>query len=150
MTSPTPVPGSLVSVELEALEETASEGREIVVLIRINAGEANPVDAAQVYLDFDESRLEMIALKPGGKLRFVLQNETSNASGRIGYAAGTTGQPATNPFTLCSITFRGRAPENPEETAISFAPLQFPRHTKVVYRGLNVTGELVPALLSLR
>ena len=148
--TPTPVPESLVAVELDVEGAPAGAGQEVAVRVRINAGEKNPVDAAQVYLDFDRSKLEIISLKPGGKLRFVLQNETSNLAGRIGFAAGTTGAGATSPFTLCTIVFQVLASAGPGETTINFASPRFPRHTKIVHRGFNVSGELRPATVALK
>lgn len=136
-----------VSIELVSNVSQVSRGQEFQVQVKINAGESNPVDTAQVYLDFDNARLSVVSLMAGSRLRYVLQNESSELSGRIGFAAGTTGAAQVAPFVLCTITFRANGLGGRGETEIGFAPLRAPRHTKAIHRALDVTGDLESLLV---
>ena len=137
-----------MSLEIDSRE--LQVGQTFLVAVRVWAGHFNPVDAAQVYLDFDGRQLEVVELTPGSHLEYELQSKWDNQAGRLGYAAGTVGDPVTVPFTLCTVAFRIRTPATSQEIAISFAPLAPPRHTKAVFRGANVTGELVPVRVKAR
>ena len=148
--TPTPIPQSVVRVSLEIDSRELQVGQTFLVAVRVWAGHFNPVDAAQVYLDFDGRQLEVVELTPGSHLEYELQSKWDNQVGRLGYAAGTVGDPVTVPFTLCTVAFRIREPANSDEIAIGFAPLAPPRQTKAVFRGANVTGELVPVRVKAR
>ena len=141
------MPEKTVSIELvtEAIE--VGSGQEFEVEVRVNAGMTKPVDTAQVYLDFDNTKLDVLSIKGGSRLRYVLLNESSQLSGHFGFAAGTTGAAQVAPFILCTVTFKSRGLGSPGETEVGFAALRAPRHTKAIHRGLNVTGALEPLLL---
>lgn len=136
-----------VSIELITEVSEVGAGQEFEVQVRVNAGMTNPVDTAQAYLAFDNTKLDLVSLKAGSRLRYVLLNESSQTSGQVGFAAGTTGAPQVVPFVLCTVTFRSRGFGGPGETEIGFAPLRVPRHTKAIFQGLNVTGDLEPLLV---
>lgn len=144
----TPVPLAAVPIELATNVIEVAAGQEFEVQVKINAGESNPVDTAQVYLDFDSAKLDVVSVKAGSRLRYVLQNEAFARSGHIGFAAGTTGAAQVAPFVLCTITFRARGSGGKGETGIGFAPRRAPRHTKAISRGVDVTGDLSPLLIA--
>ena len=125
-------------------------GEEFRVVVRVWASAPSPVDVVQVYLEFDTEKLEAVALSPGSQLEYELQSAWNNGAGRLRYAAGTVGDAVVSPFTLCTATFRVKARTEQDGTPIRFAALEAPRETKVVARGANVTGELVPASIIVR
>jgi hypothetical protein len=77
-----------------AAQTRAVTGEQFSVNIIVNAGPANSVDAMQVYLDFDPSLLQVIAIRDGTTLSEQLQSSFDNSLGQINYAAGTLGNAA--------------------------------------------------------
>ena len=139
-----------VSIELITDASDVIAGQEFEVQVTVNAGPLNPVDTAQVYLDFNTAKIEVVSVKAGSRLRYVLQNKTSERSGRIGFAAGTTGAAQVAPFVLCTVTFRAEGLDGRGDATIGFAPLRAPRHTKAIHRGLDVTGDLGSLLVAVK
>jgi hypothetical protein len=115
-------------------------GEQFSVRVIVNAGPANSVDAAQVYLDFNPSVLQVIAIKNGTTLSEQLQSSFDNSLGQVNYASGTLGNAAEAPFTLATIDFQGIGATGEGGTDIVFAPLADPRQTKAVGTGMNNTG----------
>ena len=118
--------------------------------VLVKAGYANPVDTAQVYLEYDPEKLELVSLKPNLRLEHLLQSRFDNEEGEIDYAAGTLEYAVQYPFTLCTLTFRAKAATEFWGTYVDFSRLKAPRETKAINRGRNVTGELVPLQLEIR
>ena len=98
-----------------------------------------PVDAAQAYIDFDPSLLEVVdadagtagvQIQQGTALPDELQNSVDNGSGQIDFAAGIFGgQPLSGTFTLATVEFKAKATTG--GTPLSFVFVA-PRETKVV------------------
>jgi hypothetical protein len=132
-------------VELTPGQQTIPAEQQFNIEVLVHAGPANQVDTVQVYLDFDPAKLEVVKLVGGTTLPVPLQSSFDNTLGRVNYAAGTFGDPVTAPFTLVTVTFRGRERTGEEGTNIVFAPRVNPRQTKVVFDGENVTKNLLPA-----
>ena len=129
-------------IELAAERDTVSVGQEFQVLVQVQAGLANRVDAAQVYLEFAPDELEVISLTAGDRLEYLLQENMDNSAGRVDFAAGTLEDSVWSPFILATITFRAKATTGPQGTYIRFSPLNAPRQTKAVAGGANITGDL--------
>ena len=127
---------------METDTDNLEAGREFEIEVQVWASATSPVDTGQVYLDFDTDKLEAISLTAGEGLEYQLQAITDNTQGRIGFAAGTLGGAATMPFILCTVRFRSKAVTDGVATSINYAPLIPPRQTKVVNRGVDITGEL--------
>lgn len=116
----------------------------------VSATPTSPVNAVQVYLDFDKSVLDVTSVTGGGMLPQELQPLPwfDNSLGQVNYAAGTTGSSIQAAFTLITVNFQAIATTGPSGTPINFAPLAPPRQTKVaVGAGRNVTGNLTPVNL---
>ncbi len=126
---------------------TVAVGQQFQLRIAVQAGESNPVDTAQVYLVFDPAVFAVLSLTAGDALEVPLQSRLDNDLGRVDYAAGTLGNPITEPFTLAAVTFRALAATGPQGSYITFAALQSPRQTKAVAGGGNITGNLTAAYL---
>ncbi len=140
--TPTITPALPVDLILLGSPSTVSVGAQFTVSVVVEAGPASPVDAVQVYLDFDPSILQVIGLLSGGTLEEQLQSSFDNGPGRIGFAAGTLGSPAVRPFTLVTVDFRAMAGTGPAGTTVRFAPPEAPRVTKVVEAGEVNTGQI--------
>ncbi len=126
-----------------------SRGSEFQVQVVVEAGPGRPVDAAQVYLDFDPARLQALSLTPGQTLEYHLEFQWDDNLGELDCAAGAVRRTIERPFVLCTIAFRAIAASDTiasDElgTLIQFADRTQPRATKVVRRGVNVTGRLTP------
>ena len=131
-----------------ASASTVSAGQQVSVNVVVGAAPTSPADAAQVYLDFDASVIQVVSLTSGAALSQVLQAEFDNSRGRVNYAAGTLEDSVEAPFTLVTVNFRAAAATGQGGTVIDFAPLAPPRQTKVaVDVGKNVTGNLTPVRL---
>jgi hypothetical protein len=123
-------------------------GQQVSVNVVVNAAPASPVDAVQVYLDFNASMLQVVSIAGGTTLSEELQSDFDNNLGQVGYAAGTLGASIEAPFTLVTVNFQTTGATGPGGTDIVFAPLVPPRQTKVaVGLGRDVTGTLTPVHL---
>jgi hypothetical protein len=144
--APTPTIPAQQTVDIALMKEgpRIALGEQFSVRVVVNAGPASPVNAAQVYLNFDPSVLQVIALRDGTTLSEQLQSSFDNSLGQVNYAAGTLSNAAASPFTLVTIDFQGTGATGQRGTDIVFAPLVDPRQTKAVDAGLNNTGKLTP------
>lgn len=112
------------------------------VRVLVDATSAASIDAGQVYLDFDPQFFEVVSVEAGSRMEIRLQSSVDNNRGTLGFAAGTLEYPVGYRFTLCTVTFRALESTSDRGSLIEFADLKKPRQTKVVSRGLNVTGDL--------
>ncbi|MCY4366498.1 MAG: cohesin domain-containing protein [Chloroflexi bacterium] len=135
---------------LESYSEAVETGQEFQLTVKVEAGHTRPVDAAQIYLDFDHTTLEVVAIRPGPHLGYLLQSSWDNSRGRLAYAAGTLGNPLEFPFTFCNVVFRAKAPTVRGSTLVQFEDLRPPRQSKAIYRGLDVTGHLTSVRIRVR
>ena len=140
--TPTIAPALPVDITLLGSPSPVSVGARFTVSVVVEAGLTSTVDAAQIYLDFDPSTLQVIALKSGGTLEEQLQSSFDNGLGRIDFAAGTLGNSAVQAFTLVNVEFRAVAGTGPRGTTVRFAPPAAPRVTKLVNVGEVNTGQL--------
>ena len=116
----------------------------------VGATSSTPVDAVQVYVEFDSEVFQVVSIDAGPSLEFQLQSLVDNDAGRVGYAAGTLEGELPYSFTLCTLTVRPLKATSSQGSHIEFAPLEKPRQTKAVHRGLNVTGRLVSIRVTVR
>ena len=137
-----------VLLEMEA--GAVARGQQFEVRVTIGAGYGRPVDTAQVYLEFDPTRLQAESISPGRRLEYLLLSTWDNTLGNAQYAAGTLGPAAESPFMLYAVTFRATAEVGSVSTQIRFADRPNIHRTKVISRGLDVTGELTPLEVRLR
>ena len=137
-----PAAGQVVNIVLTSDVGAFSIGDLFSVAVTVNAGPGKTVDAAQVYLDFDATVLQVVKLTASSSLGEELQSSHDNTLGQINYAAGTLGAPITSPFQLLVVRFRAVTQTGSSGTTIRFASLVNPRQTKVVTAGINNTGSL--------
>lgn len=142
--TPTLAPSLPVDIVLLASQALVAVNELFSVAVVVEAGPASPVDAVQVYLDFDPSIVQVIALSNGATLEEQLQYGFDNGLGRIDFAAGTLGSSAVQAFTLVTVDFRAVAATGLNGTTVRFAPSSAPRVTKVVEAGEINTGLLTP------
>jgi VCBS repeat-containing protein len=122
--------------------------------IVMGASTEQPVDAADVHLDFDPSLLQVVdeagvtttsiipgPLFTGGAWDDVLMNEADNAGGTVYFAGGRGlgGVDATGPVVLATVRFKALAPSG--GTPVTFSAV-FPRETKAVLSSNVVTGDI--------
>ncbi len=125
--------------------------------VLVDAG-SQPVDGAEVYLDYDPSRLQVVDatgssadhVENGAALDVVLRNHVDNAAGRIDFAAGTfSATPPSGTFALLTIRLKALSLTGSPSTALSFVH-EPPRKTNVVYAGLSVLGATDDGVVALR
>ena len=111
----------------------------------VDAGRTNAVEAAQVYLDFDPKKLEVLAIRPSNILGYELQSAVSHSKGQVDYAAGTLAEPVGTGSTLLSVDFLALSGLRSGPAKISYAPARPPRQTRAILGGRDTTGFLTPA-----
>lgn len=139
---PTPTPLTGVPVVLESGTDSIEAGHLLTVHVRVHAASDRSVDTAQVYLEFDAAKLQVQYISAGPRLEYHLQSDWDNIGGSVACAAGTLGPAAVSPLTLCSVTFRALAAAAPSSTQVEFVLPASIHRTKVVHRGLDITGQL--------
>ena len=131
----TPTPVSMeVAFALTPALVNVRVGDVFTVAVSVQAN-AQPLDAAAAFLDFDPAVLQVVTITPGTALSTVIHNRFDNQLGQVDFAAGTLSGPASGGFTLAMITFqaRGASPGSP----LTFAATP-PRRTDATWRGESV------------
>ena len=131
--TPTPLSTEVVLALAPSLVNVGAGG-VFTVAVTVQAN-AQPLDAAAAFLDFDPAVLQVVTIVPGTALPAVIHNHFDNQLGQVNFAAGTLSGSASGAFTLATITFqaRGASPGSPLRFAL--AP---PRQTDVTWRGESV------------
>ena len=149
------LPGVQVSITPHATEVSA--GDVFTVWVQVDAG-SQPVDGAEVHLDYDPLRLEVVDadgnpadhLDNSAALDVVLRNHVDNAAGKIDFAAGTfSATPPSGAFALAAIRLKALSLTVSPSTELSFVH-EPPRKTNVVYAGLSVLGGTNDGVVALR
>lgn len=123
---PTPLGG----VQLRLLPEVSQVvcGQAFDVQVLIEAG-GQPVAAADVFLDFDPTRLQVDDISEGSGLS-LLALQYDNGVGQIALGAGNLGQPATGTFVLATLHLRAQPCSGPTTADLTFV-FSGPRETVV-------------------
>ncbi len=137
-----------VPVVLESVTGSVEAGQLLIVDVQVHAAGDRPVDTAQAYLEFDAAKLQVESITVGPSLEYQLQSEWDNIVGSAACAAGTLGPAAQSTFTLCSVAFRVLAGATRSSTQVRFFDPANIHRTKVIHRGLDITGQL--SLLDLK
>ena len=134
--TPTPTPG-VVTVRVQPAFYAASLGETFAVSLMIDAG-AQPIDGADVLLQFNPTYLSIIGADNGATLPIVLTKTWDNAAGTFRYAAGRNfmAPPPSGTFELVRIWFHADALT--AGTTLSFDA----GATDVVFAGGSVLGSL--------
>ena len=149
-TAATPPTQPTVPVLLEVEAGDIRKEQTFEVRVTVGAGTDGPVDTAQVYLEFQPENLQVKSISYGPRMEYQLLSTWNNTLGSVKYAAGTLGPPAEAPFNLFTVAFQSTAQIGSASTQIRFADPTNIHRTKVITRGLDVTGRLIPLNLILR
>jgi hypothetical protein len=120
---------------------------------------SQPIDAAQVYLDFDPAVLQVVdsngglatsvtlgpLLGNGGGWKQVLLNEVDNAAGRLGVAGGKGlpargGMDASAEFVLATVRFKAVAAAAETQVTFDLEDADSLQRSKMFSGGVEVTG----------
>ncbi len=131
--TPTATPDGAVLV-ISPATVNATVGMTFTVTVRVLTNQS--VDGAAAYLDFDPTRLQVMAVAHGATLPAVLQNSFDNNAGQVNFAAGILSAPfpATD-FDLAQITFQALALT--PGTPLTFASAN-PRMSDVSFGGASI------------
>jgi len=125
---------------------TTQAGNAFTITVVVDAG-AQPVDLAEVHLDFDASLLAVTDLRPGNTLNVELVAPAfDNTAGTIDYGAGTFSNFPSGAFDLIEIDFEVLA--GPGSTTIEYATA-FPRQTIATFNGADVLAAALPASVTI-
>ena len=151
---PTPVPTATVlpppptvDMNLSASANTVHVGSSLVVGVWVEPRHDSRVDAAQVFLAFDPSILQVLTIARGNRFEEQLYLETDNAGGRAGFAAGTLGPAGSSRFKLASVEFLAVGVTGPRGSPVRFGPPKAGLATRSVYQGTDNTGVLGPPVV---
>ena len=122
-------------------------GSSFVVEVLVDPRSDAKVDAAQVFLAFDPSILQVSDISLGNRLEEQLFLETDNVGGRAGFAAGTLGLAGSSRFKLASVEFHVVGVTGPRGSAVRFGPSRAGLVTRSVYQGADNIGVLGPPVV---
>ncbi len=146
--TPTPTPtidGSQVALIVTPTSLTVTAGETFTLTVQVRAN-AQLVDGAAAYLDFDPAVLQVVSITPGSTLNTTIQNDFDNANGRINYAAGLLGSTTSGTFTLAQIAFQ--ATSGTTGTSITFST-QDPRRSDITLHGSSVLQRTAGATIAI-
>jgi hypothetical protein len=133
-----------VLVRLSPANPSVARGTIFTLDIQVVAG-SQPVDGAEVHLDFDRTYLQVVdasgdptgAIIAGSVLEVPIQNIVHNDRGEIDFAAGTFLAPPSGTFVLATIRFEALWGTSGASTPLTFST-QLPRKTEVTHGGGSV------------
>jgi hypothetical protein len=138
---PTPLsPKPLVDLELN-LEVAGTDSWvatsslfDLTILVSTNE---QPVSGIQTFINFDPTKISVVSVEilQDSPIYLNLRTEFDNDAGEVIIAAGTLGDPATQPFSLAVITFLSAS--EPSLTHIGFST-STPRSTIASVDGIEV------------
>jgi len=109
----------------------------------------SPVNAVQIYPDFNYLKLEVDGVNGGNIVEQSLHSSFANRSHEVDYAAGTLNGEITLPFILSTLDLRAKAATGPGDTLLLYARLVVPRQTRAIDAALINIGMLTPAAIVL-
>jgi hypothetical protein len=146
-----------VDLTLAATTQNVRLGDTFDVVIQAESG-SQEVVGADVFLDFDSSRLEVVdvdnvtaglQILGGPKLTSVLWNSADNIVGHIDYSAGKFNSFPNGTFTIATVRFRALGTTS-TNTVVTFST-SLERPTKIVgdVHATDVTGTLTGSAYTL-
>jgi hypothetical protein len=131
---------STVKLALSPAISTLNAEQDFNVTVYVLAG-TQPVDGAEINLNFDRTLLQVKQIIPGTVLSQVLYNKFDNVAGKIYFSAGDlTKKYPSGTFTLVTIKFHALKPSL--GTALTFQK-GLPHDSTVTYKGNLVFGSAV-------
>jgi uncharacterized repeat protein (TIGR01451 family) len=143
--TPTPIPHQRrVDLELKLESNGATPWIAVdstfEVIIQVNPN-GQEVSGVQTFIDFDPTKVTASSAKiaPGSPIVLELLSVVDNDAGSLIFAAGTLGDPVTQPFDLAVIEFLTSS--QPSTTSIEFSTAD-PRSTIASVQGVEVQREI--------
>jgi len=144
------------SLSVRPISTATFQGEVFSLAIQVDSG-TQPVDAAEVHLDFDPAYLQAVdmngnptdVLELGSALEAEMQNHVDNATGAIDLAAGTFGEASSGSFTLATVYFHALQVTNQSGTSLTFVSRQG-SSTDVAYDAQSVLGELSNGVVAIK
>ncbi len=145
-----------VQISVEPTSSSVLMEQAFAVNIQIATG-SQPVDGAEVHLDFDPTYLQVVdgsgnpasAIESGGTFDVLIQNVVNNDEGRIDFAAGTFDVPPNGTFVLATIHFRALQITDAGSTPLTFVSREG-SPTNAVYGGDSMLGDIVDGVVTVR
>ena len=133
-----------VQVSIEPPSSSVKRDEVFALQIQVAAG-SQPVDGAEVHLDFDAAHLQVVdgsgqaadTIKSGDILDLTIQNNVDNEQGTIDFAAGTLSGGRTGTFVLATIRFKALQTTNGTNIPLTFVS-RGGNPTNVTYGGDSV------------
>ncbi len=94
------------------------------LLLSINDGLANAVDAGALYLNFDQTRMKVLSVAHNSAFEIELTNQIDNQLGHIDLAVGALTGALKSPFTFTTVTFEVLADIDNTDIAIETSALR--------------------------
>jgi hypothetical protein len=145
----TPEVVPVVELRLDPPSSTVTEGELFDLAIRVDAG-SQPVDGAEVHLDFDPVYLQVVDangdpasdIENSGVLSTLILNQASNTTGQIDFATGILqGELPSGTFLLATLHLRALNDTGSDTTSLTFVT-QAPRQTNVTHGGNSVLAQV--------
>jgi hypothetical protein len=148
--------GSSVQISIRPERASVVQDQVFAVNVEIAAGE-QPIDGAEVHLDFDASVLQVVdadgnpatAIEAGSTLDVPIQNVADNLLGRIDFAAGTFDSQPSGTFVLATVRLKALHSTDSRGTAVAFVS-RAGSPTDAAYNGFSVLGSTNDALVTVR
>ncbi len=133
-TTSAPVLSTSMIIQPAEVNTSVARAFSVDVLVQLNN---QPVDGAEMHLNFDPTVLEVVAVTPGNTLDLILSPQPyfDNILGQVNYAAGSLTNHPTATFTLATIEFRSKAAA--VSTPLGFQ-LDAPRKSVITYLGQSI------------
>jgi hypothetical protein len=135
----------VIELRLDPPSPSVAVGNLFDLAIRVDAG-SQPVDGAEVHLDFDPAYLQVVdasgdpagEIEDSGVLTTLIINQANNSTGQIDFAAGMLqGELPSGTFLLATVHFRALTSTAAGSTSVAFVT-ELPRQTNVTYSGHSV------------
>ena len=135
-----------VQLSIEPPSSSVMKDQVFALQIQVAAG-SQPVDGAEVHLNFDQAYLQAVdssgnpvsAIESSNALNVPIQNIVNNEQGHIDFAAGTFDSPPSGTFALATIRFKTLQSTNGGSTSLLFVDRQG-SPTNVTFAGSSVLG----------
>jgi len=115
----TEIPGGGATIRLTPGERTILAGQSFDEQILVEAG-ALQVAAADVFLNVDPQRLEIVSISDGSELEILFKNFDPQ-SGQVDIGAGNLGPPVSGTFELATLHLRAKETVQVGTTNITFS-----------------------------
>jgi hypothetical protein len=117
--TPTEIPGGGATIRLAPAQRTVLAGQSFDEQVIVEAGELE-VAAADVFLNVDPQRLEIVSISDGSQLE-ILVKHVDPATGQISIGAGNLGPPVTGTFELATLHLRAKQAAQLGTTNVTFS-----------------------------